>query len=113
MELRYKVWLEKDGKAVFGDGLEELLEAVDREGSINRASASLHMSYREAWGRIKEAEDRLGTSLLHKHAGGEDGGGAELTAAARDLLTRYRRFRRDVDEAMKQVFRANFGGSEE
>ncbi|MCL5256226.1 MAG: LysR family transcriptional regulator [Chloroflexi bacterium] len=113
MELKYKVWLEKDGKAVFGDGLEELLEAVDREGSINRASASLHMSYREAWGRIKEAEERLGTSLLHKHAGGEDGGGAELTDVARDLLARYRRFRQDVDEAMNRVFRSNFGSPTE
>jgi molybdate transport system regulatory protein len=109
MEIRYKIWLEKDGEAVFGNGLESLLETIDEAGSINRASAALHMSYREAWGRIKEAEDRLGFKLLERQIGGEEGGGAKLTDRARDLLKRYEDLRAEVDREMERIYRNHFG----
>jgi len=109
MKMRYKIWIEKDGKPVFGDGLEMLLEAVDETGSINKASGALHMSYREAWGRIKDAEERLGTSLLHREIGGEGGGGAKLTDEARDLLQRYKELHEEADRELSRLFRAKFG----
>lgn len=85
------------GDAVPADRLFALLEAVGRLGSLNRATAELGMSYRHAWGLVKRAEERLGVRLLDRHVGGAEGGGAELTPAARDLLTRYRQFRAGVE----------------
>lgn len=94
-KVRYRVLLDFDADPS-GDRLCLLLQGVDRLGSINRAAADLKVSYRHAWGLIKKAEEQLGFALLHKRVGGVQGGGAELTAQARDLLTRYEQVRAEV-----------------
>lgn len=101
--VRYKVFLELGGDLP-GDRLCALLQAIDRLGSINRAAAELKLSYRHAWGLIKKAEERLGGPLLQKRIGGAEGGGAELTAAARDLLARYQQFHAEVGGRLGQIF---------
>lgn len=108
MELRYKVWLESDGETVFGDGLSRLLSGIAQQGSISRAAFSMKLSYREAWGRIKRAEESLGVKLLIKQVGGEEGGGARLTPEAERLLDQYRKFRTEVEAAMAKIFNDNF-----
>lgn len=107
LQVRYKVWLEK-GEHVFGDGLFALLREIDRLGSINRAAQSLRMSYRQAWGRLRKAEERLGVDLLITRTGGEAGGGAELTPEGRRLVQKYHLFRQEVDRAIKASFQAYF-----
>jgi molybdate transport system regulatory protein len=64
----------------------------------------MKMSYRQAWGNIKKAENRLGFSLLIKKVGGEAGGGAQLTPAAVDLVRRYALFRNEAESAIGKVF---------
>ncbi|GEA14540.1 MAG: molybdate transport system regulatory protein [Moorella sp. (in: firmicutes)] len=108
MRVRYKFWLE-DGEHIFGEGLFELLQEIDRRGSINQAARSLNMSYRQAWGQVKKAEGRLGERLLSTRVGGETGGGAELTPAGRWFLQRYKQFRRDAGEAIEAAFQRHFG----
>lgn len=107
-KVRYKIWLVEGGTFVFGDGLATLLQTINELGSINRAAATLRMSYREAWGRIKKAETGLGVRLLDRHTGGEMGGGAQLTGEGIDLLNRYRVFRNEVDESIRKIFAKNF-----
>lgn len=109
MEPHFRVWLEKDGEPVFGEGVYQLLLGVDRLGSINQAAKSLAMSYRQAWGHIRQTERRLGVRLLECKVGGEAGGGAVLTAAGREWLERYRRFQAEVGEAVARAFRRHFG----
>ncbi|KKM12701.1 hypothetical protein SY88_02195 [Clostridiales bacterium PH28_bin88] len=109
IKVRYKIWLE-DAKPVFGDGMALLLEAIDELGSINQAAARLKMSYRQAWGHIKETEERMGIRLLDTKVGGESGGGARLTGEAREILEKYRIFRQKVDGAIHDSFRQVFGG---
>lgn len=104
MEFRYKVWLEKDGQPVLGDGTALLLEKIAQLGSIKQAAASMSMSYRQAWGTLKKAEIRVGVTLLQKQVGGESGGGASLTEDAYDLLAKYKRFREELDSAMHEIF---------
>lgn len=89
MELRLKAWLELGGRPVFGEGLLELLTRVGELGSLSAAASRMGMSYREAWGRVRAAEERLGTALLVRHAGGRGGGGAEITPLAAELLRRF------------------------
>ncbi|MCL6451560.1 MAG: LysR family transcriptional regulator [Acetobacteraceae bacterium] len=103
-----KVWLEV-GEATFGDGLYRLLRLVEGEGSIQGAARRLGMSYREAWGRIRTAECRMGIRLLEARAGGRAGGGAWLTEAARGLLEGYGRLRGDLDRALASALARHFG----
>jgi len=108
MDFRLKIWLEKDNQPVFGRGLLCLLTLIRQHGSIKRAAEDLGMSYRQAWGNIKKAENRLGLKLLIKHVGGESGGGAQLTDEARQLVLKYENFMHDAEDAVKSVYARHF-----
>lgn len=104
IRVTHKLWLEVGGEYVFGFGLASLLECIERLGSIHQAAGFLGMSYRQAWGRLNEAENRLGVKLLNRTIGGESGGGATLTPAGSELLVKYRELKSRVDEAVRSAF---------
>jgi molybdate transport system regulatory protein len=87
-----KLWMVNERKeAVFGDGLAELLEEVDKCHSMLEAAKNLKMSYRYALHRITLAEDRLGQLLVARVRGGAKGGGSsEVTDFGKNLVVRYR-----------------------
>lgn len=105
--LRYaiKLWMvnEKD-EAVFGDGLAELLETIDKYNSILKAAQNLKMSYRYALHRITLAEERLGQLLVTRVRGGAKGGGSsEVTDFGMSLVGRYRKAQVLLDEVLKEL----------
>jgi len=108
LKARSRVWLELDGEPVFGDGKALMLETIDRTGSLSAAAQRLGMSYRALWGRLKTMERRLSMTLVVRQAGGPGGGGSQLTEDARQLLARYRRFRRRIDKLVDDRFEAAF-----
>ena len=78
-------------EAVFGNGLAELLEEIDKQHSVLEAAKNLDMSYRYALHRLTLAEDRLGQSLVTRVRGGAKGGGSsEVTDFGKNLVTCYR-----------------------
>jgi len=85
LEIKHKVWLERSGRVVFGQGREALLKAIDECKSLNAAAKKLNMSYRAAWGRLKASEERLGIKLV-EHASGQ---ALNLTDEARTLLEEF------------------------
>ena len=87
MEVCIKLWLEQDGQVLFGEGRLQLLEALDRTGSLAGAARELGMSYRAAWGRLRASEKRLGFALVERGEGGRRA--MRLTPAARRLMTGY------------------------
>ena len=75
----------------FGPGKAELLEALDQTGSITRAAHLLDMSYMRAWTLIRTMNRCFGEPLVNSVRGGtQGGGGAQLTAAGRQVLDLYR-----------------------
>lgn len=76
----------------FTDRDATLLRAVDEQGSLNRAAASLGRSYSRVHGRLTELESAFGP-LVERRRGGSSGGGSELTEAARGLLAQFDRLR--------------------
>ncbi len=108
MEIKSKLWIEVDGKPVFGRGRRFLLEAIDRCGSINQAAKEINISYRKAWGYIKAMEERLGFKLVDRQTGGRDGGGATLTKDAKDFLKKYEALEEGIKELVDSRFRNIF-----
>ena len=102
MEIRYKIWLEKDGKVIFGQGREKLFEAIEECHSLNAAAKKLNMSYRAAWGRLRASEERMGVRLIESGAAKK---GMTLTPAARALLDRFRQLERDADAYLRKTSR--------
>ena len=88
-ELKAKVWLEKDGWPVLGEGRARLLETIDEEHSILKAAERLEMSYRHAWGIIQKINKALGEDVVRSIRGGKKGGSTELNESGRRLLKEY------------------------
>ena len=109
MEIKSKIWIESEGKPVFGRGRRFLLEAIDKHGSINQAAKEISISYRKAWGYIKAMEERLGFKLIERQTGGRNGGGAVLTDNAREFLRKYEAMERGINEIVDERFKQNFG----
>ncbi|HHO75584.1 MAG TPA: LysR family transcriptional regulator [Deltaproteobacteria bacterium] len=95
MEFGYKIWIEKDGNNVFGMGIYNLLSLVEETGSLHKAAQTLKMSYRAAWGKVRDYEDRLGSSLLEKGRHGRTG--ANLTPEGRLMLEHFRHIMEEMD----------------
>lgn len=95
VRLHVKFWLERDGKVLFGEGRQQLLEAVANTGSLAGAARELGMSYRAAWGRIKASEQRLGIKLVEPEKDGHRG--MKLTPQARRLMERFQRLQAKIE----------------
>ena len=108
VQVRSKVWLEAKGRPVLGPGRVALLQHIDEQGSISKASRLLKITYRKAWGQIKAMENELGLPLVEKQTGGAGGGGARLTAEARELLGGYRQLAQGIGEEVDRRFREIF-----
>ena len=102
------MWLERGDKKVFGDGPCDILQRVERTGSLRQAAAEINMSYSQAWRLIRTLEKELGCPLLIKKAGGERGGGSELTPQAGELIQCYQSFRNASRSALQEIFNAYF-----
>lgn len=73
-----------------GPGKADLLEAIDREGSISGAGRAMGMSYRRAWLLVDAMNRCWDPPLVEAVAGGSHERGARLTEAGRRVLDRYR-----------------------
>jgi molybdate transport system regulatory protein len=106
---RSKIWLELGGKIALSDWRVDLLEAIERTGSLARAAEQFDVPYRTAWYKLREIEERLGVKLLATQSGGERGGGSSLTPEARELVSRFHHLSAGVAELVEQQFRSEFG----
>ena len=73
--LRYEIWLESVLKKTVlnGEGF-SLLQEIEKSGSLSGAAKNLQMSYRKAWGLLRETEQHLGFPLVDKRRGRGLGG---------------------------------------
>ncbi len=87
--LECKSRLMKKDRFILGEGRATLLKLIGSTGSISDAAKEMGMSYRHAWGEVKEIEDAMDGEVVKTQRGGEKGGGTELTATGKELLNIY------------------------
>ncbi len=85
----YKVSIEPHWRISYGKNaaidtalLLKLLSAIQSQGAIFQAAKAVNLSYRHAWGLLREAEEIFGGTLLEK----QRGRGTRLTHLATTLL---------------------------
>lgn len=99
--LKHKVWLENIyGQDIVGGGKFDLLLCIEELESLMASAEKLGISYRKAWGNIREIEQRLGFSVVEKHRGGKEGGKTQLNAEGKKLIKAYKEFLADIDALM-------------
>ena len=88
-----------ESELAFGKGLVDLLEGIDRSGSINHATKEMHMAYSKAWKIINNAEARSGLTLVER----EGPGGSKLTKEGQDLVHLYRELSSQAQQAIDDL----------
>ena len=86
----------------------KLLEAIAETGSISAAAERMGVSYRRAWEKIQECEERLGLRLVETQTGGLGGGGSQLTPEAASYVERFKQFSTGLDDVVNQRFEKFF-----
>jgi molybdate transport system regulatory protein len=109
LEPQLKLAVLEDNRFVFGDSEMRLLEAIAREGTLREGAATLGLSYRIAWGKLRELEAAVGTRLVERTVGGRGGGSSRLTDSGRTLVEQYGRFREAVGAFALGEFERCFG----
>ena len=54
LRLRSRQWIvDEHNRIIMGEGRKEILETIEKTGSINQTAKIMKMSYKGAWSRIK------------------------------------------------------------
>jgi molybdate transport system regulatory protein len=96
LRLRLKV----NDLVLLGPGKADLLDAIDRTGSISAAARAMGMSYRRAWLLLDEVSRHLDQPVVDASFGGKGGGGARLTAFGRSVRDCYRRMQARTEQLL-------------
>lgn len=84
--LRGRLQLDKNGAPFLGANRIDLLEAIERCGSITQAAKAVGLSYKAAWDAVEAMNNQADAPLLLRAPGGRHGGGSRLTDYGRRVL---------------------------
>ena len=87
------LWVEGDGQRFFGPGPVELLESIEKTGSISKAAKGMGMSYKKACDIVSRIYGMAAKPFVVTSVGGEDGGGSAISAEAKEMIALYRGLR--------------------
>ena len=106
MRIKSRHWVVDDqDRIIMGEGRKEILETIDRTGSINKTAKLMKMSYKGVWSKIKVTEEYLGKDIIH--ADRRDG--SRLTSEGKALLEKYRELKKRCLAEDNRCFREVFG----
>jgi molybdate transport system regulatory protein len=89
LQIKGRLWLEKEGETFLSWGRVVLLERIRDQGSIAAAARSLNMAYSHAWGLVQKMNQLAGEELVARTFGGKKGGRAWLTPAGEAAIVRF------------------------
>jgi molybdate transport system regulatory protein len=104
MEPKAKLWVEKDGAIVLSGYRVRLLQHIAETGSLAEAARRMGLSYRRAWGKIREIESNLGVRLVESEVGGAGGGSTRLTAVGERVVALYTHFETAAQADIRRHF---------
>lgn len=100
MEIKYKIWFEEQGLTVFGPGLDVYFKQLEECRSLNSAAKKLNISYRLAWGKIKDAEKKLGIQLVEINPGEKK---MHLTKSAKASLAIFDDLEKEITPILQKA----------
>ncbi len=105
LQLRSSQWIvDEDNNTIIGKGKMEMLESIEKTGSINQAAKQMGISYKTIWSRIKATEKHLNASIVHA----DRKLGTQLTAEGRELVRKYKQLKAACVSADDQIFQDIF-----
>ena len=99
--LRPRLRIQCGPEIAFGPGKADLLEFIAETGSIVEAAKRMDMSYMRAWSLVRAMNDCFTQPVVTAIRGGNQRGGAALTATGRRVLDAYRRMEKNSLKAVR------------
>jgi molybdate transport system regulatory protein len=87
-----------------GPGKVELLEAIDRAGTLSEAARTLGMSYMRAWNLLQTMNACFRQPLVETSRGGTVHGRAALTETGQEVVALYRRMEEESLRAVEAAW---------
>ena len=104
-----RIWISSNSVMFLGRGRVDLLQEIDRLGSIAKAAEAMEMSYKKAWKLIKSMNEASPSPLLEKKIGGNGGGGSELTEEGKRVIELFNQLEKDQQDLLNERFKkSNF-----
>ena len=105
LQLRSRHWVVNEkGDIIIGEGRSEILENIEKTGSLNKTAKIMKMSYKGVWSKIKVTEDYLKVRLVAT----DKTRGSCLTQEGKELLKKYHILKEKCLKADDRVFRTIF-----
>ena len=107
LKLESRHWLvDEHGYIIMGEGRKEILELIERTGSINQTAKLMKMSYKGVWSKLKATESHLN----HRIVDTDRKRGTSLTTEGKELLRRYTLLKKKCVKEETGIFEDLFGG---
>ena len=101
LKLRSSHWIvDEDGNIIIGKGRAEILENIEKTGSINQAAKVMKMSYKGVWSKIKATEKHLNQNIVHA----DRREGTHLTRQGQELLAKYKQLEKKCMASDDRIF---------
>lgn len=101
LKLKSSQWIvDKDNNIIIGKGRAEILENIERTGSINQTAKMMKMSYKAVWSKIKATEKHMNACIVHT----DRKEGSRLSKEGKDLLAKFKLLKAQCITADDKIF---------
>lgn len=97
-----RIWINFGEFSFSGQGKIELIEHIQKLGSLRKAAAEMKMSYRQAWQSINKMNKLSDKPLVILKRGGKDGGIAKVTEFAENAIVTYKRLQIEFEKFLTE-----------
>ena len=105
LKLKSSYWIvNENNQIIIGKGRMEILDNIEKTGSINQAAKKMKMSYKAVWSKIKFTEKHLNARIVDA----DKKTGTRLTREGKNLLESYRRLHDKCIVADNNIFESIF-----
>jgi molybdate transport system regulatory protein len=87
LKLRSSQWIvDEHNNIIIGKGRMEILENIEKTGSMNQVAKQMKMSYKAVWSKIEATEKNLNAKIVHA----DRKNGSRLSREGKELIKKYK-----------------------
>jgi len=110
LKLRSSQWIvDEHNNIIIGKGRMEILENIEKTGSMNQVAKQMKMSYKAVWSKIKATEKNLNAKIVHA----DRKNGSRLSREGKELIKKYKLLLKECMASDDKIFDNIFGNKDD